>query len=112
MICRCVPYNLNNSVQNIEVNCTSLSLTMDFGTPNVLTQLFKNICAVRSAAGIPLSFSVVVGMIFTYLVNLSTITTMPTLPDIVRGKWVMKSIHISSKGFCGMDRGCSNPPGR
>lgn len=49
------------------------------------------------------------GIIVTYLVKVSTITNIQSLPESVVGKVVIKSKEIISKGFFGTNYGYNKP---
>jgi hypothetical protein len=53
----------------------------------------------------------VVRIKYTILLSLSAITNIESCPDLVLGKWVMKSIRMDIHGRSGMANGCSKPDG-
>lgn len=75
------PIHLYNDFQNSDVNLTSLSLIILSGIPNIHIILSKTSLATSTAF-----ILVKHGMIVTYFVNVSTMTTRQSLPLSLVGK--------------------------
>ena len=94
---------MNNSVQNIDMNLLSLSLTMLYRMPHNFTMCLKNNLAVNSA-----KYTLGVRTNVVYFENQSMITKMTLyLPTFER--CVMKSSDTLSHGLIGTSRGSRSP---
>ena len=77
---------------------------MNWGIPCRQKTLSLNKAAVSSAVAVS-----DVGRKWTLFDSLSTTTKMAVKPDLVFGKWTMKSMEICCHWKSGTDRGCSTP---
>jgi len=96
----------NNSFQNLEVNFTSISNTIFFGTPCKVTTSMMNTYSTSLLENVDF-----IGMKCVILVNFSTMTMMESCYFTIFDNPVMKIVEITSHFHSQIKIGCNSPPG-